>query len=314
MKSFITLVITAFLLTGAVLYGEEEYSEPFKVFLTMDRMTVSSEEPVILRVSVKNESSANAEFFIYDNDRNSSTYTTFQPRVFDMDGRELENIIDYRERQKLSVEEVENLSRRSVILGPGEIFTFTEDLRDIYRITEGTFRVRCYFVPDFTVRHVVHGENELTFLSRLSDSSAAQKVLTYTDRRVSPSETVLLTLEAEKSSDREKMLKYIDLEEFIKTESGYILAYTKAGVQERKEVLSRFRSYLIRSRKDYLIDYKIAEEEISGDTAYVDVLAERYNTVVTEKYRYRYILKRDKGPGKNWLITGLEATVHKGRI
>lgn len=314
MKAFRTIAISFFLLIWAGLYGEEDYSEPFKVFLTMDRLTVSSEEPVILRISVKNESSANAEFFVYDNDRGSSTYTTFQPRVFDMDGRELENIIDYRERQKLSVEEVENLSRRSVILGPGEIFTCTEDLRDIYRIPAGTFRVRCYFVPDFRVRHVVHGDNELTFFSRTGSSSSEQKVLQYTDRRISPSETVLLTLEAEKSSDRERMLKYIDLEEFIKTESGYILAYTRAAGQERKEVLAKFRTYLIRDRKDYLIDYKIVEEEISGDTAYVDVLAERYNTVVSEKYRYRYILKRDKGPGKNWLITGLEASVHKGRI
>lgn len=312
----ILCIILPFL--GAVsLYADSE-KEAFDVYLSMDKLTFSEKEDIRLMVSVKNISSETAVFFMQDSRYSSPDYTTFQPRVYDMDGRELENIIDYKLQKKYTTDIIGSTEKRPVYLAPGEIFTYSVDLQRVYRIRNGAFyRVRCYFIPDFSVKHVVHGKNEITFLAdERAEFNPDLAALSRggTDTSITPSEIVLLTLEAERSSAKSRMLKFINLEEYIKTESSFIRSYSAAaGDGERQQVLLRFRDYLLRPRIDYLVSFKIADEGIEGERAYVDVLAERYNVRANESYRYRYILQRDRG-GANWLITGLEATVFKGRI
>lgn len=312
--------IICFLLFAFALFlsGQAQADDLFDVYLSMDRLTFSETEDIRLKVSVKNVSSARALFYMQDSAYANPDYTTFQPKVYDMDGRELEYLIDYKRQKKYTTDIIGGTEKRPVVLAPGEVFTYSVDLQRVYEIKNGAFyRVRCYFIPDFSVKHVVYGKNEITFLAdervKFTDRTEAEGA-EYANANITPSEVVLLTLEAEKTSARDRMLKFINLEEFIKTESPFIRSYAAAaGEGERRQVIAMFRDYLLRARPDYLLDYKITGEGINGETAFVDVLAERYNVRANEAYRYRYVLQKGHTEGK-WFITGLEATVYKGKI
>ncbi|MDR3238371.1 MAG: hypothetical protein LBT84_07700 [Spirochaetia bacterium] len=313
MKIIVKIICALFAVFCSSAFGQE--SELFDVYLSMEKQRYSDTEEVNLRVSVKNISNDTAVFYVYEDKKQNQPYTTFQPKVYDMRGKENENIIDYKKQNKYTVDIIQAMGKRAVELGSGEIFTYTVDLKSIYSMSSGDFyRVRCYFVPDFGVRHVIHGKNEITFLIDGRRDAGEQSAAPQPNRDVTPSETVLLTLEAEKRSEMNKMLKYIDIEEFIRTESNFIRAYSAAGEIERREVLEKFRQYLLRPRSDYLVAFKILEEGIDGETAYVDALAERYNVRVNESYKYRFVLKKNREARGMWLITGLEASVFKGKV
>lgn len=312
------LITCCILFSFSTLLGQENDRDiaPFEVYLSTDKQRYSDIEGINLKVSVKNISKNTAVFYMYEDKSGRPPYTTFQPRLYDMDGKEIENLTDYKLKDKYTVDIIDAMDKRPIPLGGGEIFTYTIDLTSIYRMYNGNFyRVRCYFVPDFSRRHVIHGKNEITFLvdgprdkNLIPERPAASRNLT-------PSEAVLLTLEAEKNSEKDKMLKYIDLEEFIKTESNFIRSYAAAGEFERKEILEQFKWYLLRQRRDYLIKYKIIDEGIDNDDAYVDVLAERYSPRRNDSYKYRYILRKNhETAGIAWLIIGLEASIFKGTI
>jgi len=287
----------------------------FDVFLSMDKQIYSDTEEVNLRVSVKNISNDTAVFYVYEDKETNPSYTTFQPKVYDMRGKENENIIDYKRQSRYTVDMIDSMSKRAVQLGAGEIFTYTVDLGRVYKMQAGfSYRVRCYFVPDLGIRYVINGKNELTFLINGFKENAGQPVLYSINRDISPSETVLLALEAEKCSDMDRMLKYIDLEEFISIEPNFIRSYSTSGEIERQEILEKFRRYLLKPRYDYLIAFKIINEGIDQGHAYVDVLAERYSVNKNDAYKYRFVLKKSRDFGTIWLITGLEASIFKGKI
>ncbi|MCL1910632.1 MAG: hypothetical protein FWG13_00290 [Leptospirales bacterium] len=287
----------------------------FDVFLSMDKRIYSDTEEVNLRVSVKNISNDTAVFYIYEDKNIDTPYTTFQPKVYDMIGKENENIIDYKRQSQYTVDVVDSMNKRAVQLGAREIFTYTIDLKRVYKMQTGfSYRVRCYFVPDMGVRYVIHGKNELTFHVSGLKENAGQPAPYSINRDISPSEIVVLALEAEKHSDMGKMLKYIDLEEFIKIEPNFMRSYSISGELERREILEKFRQYLLKPRRDYLIAFKVVEEGIDRETAFVDVLAERYSARVNDSYRYRFVLRKSRDFGTVWLITGLEASIFKGKI
>jgi len=232
-----------------------------------------------------------------------------------MRGKENENIIDYKRQNRYTVDIIDSMSKRAVQLGAGEIFTYVIDLKRVYKMPTGfSYRVRCYFVPDLGVRYVIHGKNELTFLVDGHKENAGQLASYNINRDISPSETVLLALEAERSSDMDRMLKYIDLEEFISIDSNFMRSYSVSGEIERREILEKFRQYLLKPRRDYLVDFKIVDEGVDGGIAYVDVLAERYSVTINDAYKYRFVLKKNRDFGTVWLITGLEASIFKGKI
>ena len=312
------LIIPLLMFSFSIALGQdaEKTAMPFDVFLSTDKQRFSDIEEINIKISVKNTSKETATFYIYEEKGDKPPYTTFQPRVYDMNGNEQENLTDYKLQNKYTVDVIASMNKREIALGGGEIFTYTVDLASIYKMEKGNFyRVRCYFVPDFGIRHVIHGKNEITFLvDGLREKDLQEKRLIL-NREMSPSETVLLTLEAEKNFEREKMLKYIKLDEYIKTESNFIRSYSAAGELEREEILEKFRWYLLRQRSDYLINYKIVDEGIEANDAYVDVLVERYNSRKNDSYKYRYVLKKTYETTENrWLITGLEASVHKGMV
>ena len=301
------------LLGAAALQAQDE--AVFDVFLSMDKQIYSDTEEVNLRVSVKNISNDTATFCIYEDKKTNPSYTTFQPKVYDMLGKENENIIDYKRQNLYTVDIIDSMSKRDIQLGAGEIFTYTVDLKRVYKMQTGlSYRVRCYFVPDLGVRYVIHGKNELTFHVDGRKENAGQAAQYSINRDISPSETVLLALEAEKSSDMGRMLKYIDLEEFIRIEPNFMRSYSISGEIERREILEKFRQYLLKPRRDYLITFKITDEGMDRETAYVDVLAERYSVGKNDAYKYRFVLRKDKDFGTVWLITGLEASIFKGKI
>ncbi|MCL2025253.1 MAG: hypothetical protein FWG92_00400 [Leptospirales bacterium] len=314
MKILLKIICALYIFLGTVvLWAQNE--DLFDVFLSMDKQIYSDTEEVNLRVSVKNVSNDTAVFYIYEDNKANPPYTTFQPKVYDMSGRENENIIDYKRQNLYTVDIIGSMNKRPIQLGAGEIFTYTVDLKRVYKMQEGfSYRVRCYFVPDLGVRYVIHGKNELTFFVDGLKESVGQVVPYTINRDISPSEVVLLALEAEKRSDMGRMLKYVNLEEFISTEPNFMRSYSVSGEIERREILEKFRQYLLKPRRDYLIAFKVLDEGIDREVAYVDVLAERYAVRINDTFKYRFVLKKNRDSGMIWLITGLEASIHRGKI
>jgi hypothetical protein len=228
-----------------------------------------------------------------------------------MDGREIESIVQYRLQNRFTSDAISGMNPRSITLRSGETFTYSIDLRRVYSMAPGKqYRVRCYFIPDFTRRNVLYSRNELSFALDERREKAFDRQAPVIAADITPSEIVLLTLEAEKKGHGERMLKYIDVEEYINTYSDFVRSYSQAGNLERQEILERFREYLTRPRGDYLIDYRVTGEELGGDVAYVDAYVDRHGIRKNDTYRYRYALKKTRNM---WLITGLEATYSKGK-
>jgi len=118
-------------------------------------------------------------------------------------------------------------------------------------------------------------------------------------------------MDAEKNKNWSRMLKYINIEEFINSFSDFVKLYSRAGSFEKKEIEDKFSRFLSRERPDYILDFKITGEEIdsNGKFAHVNVIVDRFGVRITERYLYRFVLEKKE---KLWLINSLEASVMKG--
>ena len=287
-------------------------SETMSVNLSMERLTFSRDEPVPLRFSVKNVSSSPLSFDIWEKGKAPQPdYITFQPVVFDMNGREAEIIIPYRLENRGIGDIIKEYGRRKIDLGPGEEFIQTIDMRRVYNLVpDRKYRVKGYFIPSLERGVTLSSGNIITF-TRSGLSRAPERYLAGEIRHeVSPSEVVLLALDAEKRGDWNRMLKYFEVEKYIHSFSEYVKIYTYADDIERRNIVNSFIRFLSRQRDDYLLDYKVFREEYDEDrkNAFVNVLVERFGTPKNETYDYRFTLERYRSL---WLIVNLEVNVMK---
>lgn len=316
MKRFkITLTILFLFVLYPVFSQEsapESLSSSLRVIIRMDRLHFSPDDPVELHIVLKNISAQPVNFTLYETNDNAATYTSLQPIVADMEGRRPECLVAYDMEGRTDEDEARAQVARSVSLHPGEEFTTTLNLRHIYALHEGVrYRVRGFFVPSFPKTEMLKSDNEITF--RMTDENRRipieQKV--QPQRPVTPSEIVILILEAEKSENWDRMVNFIDLDRFIFSFPDYGRQYQRGTVFERQAVRDNFKKFLSRRRTDYIVQYKVERElaEPGKDIATVDVVVDRYGESLTDRYRYRYTLK---GSNSIWLVTGVEAIVLKG--
>ncbi|MBN2159807.1 MAG: hypothetical protein JW807_10455 [Spirochaetes bacterium] len=279
----------------------------------MDKRSYYSDDDVILSVCVQNESERNNYFIVYDSSgSDSSNYTTFQPVVFDMNGREAEITVPYKIENRNPGELLKGLERRMVELAPREIFIHTIHLKELFNLKLNTsYRVRSLFYPAFEENTVLASDNELAFTIIENRRYVKSSEVDAVNRNLSPKEVMLLTLKAEKDRDWANWLKYFNIEKYINAFPEYVQKYYRADFEEKSAVEKDFVKYLTRERDDYLIDFKILKEAVEKDRniAYVDVVVDRFATRMTYRYKCRYTLEQYKNL---WLITDEEATVMKG--
>lgn len=304
-----------------------ELSKGLDIILTTPKFNYAVNENIILNTHVKNISDSVITFFVYDSpERNDiydrprgdiSGYTTFQPIVYDMQGRNAELIVPYI-IEKDNIDEILSwMVQREIKLGPGEIFIRTQNLKNIYKFeTDRDYRIRLNFFPRLGIKNdlsALMSSNEIKFHVNREKVYVADEKPDISSISLTPSEVVLLVLNAEYENRFTRGLKYIDIEKYINSYPEFIRKYNLADDFGKKIIEKEFIRYLTLKRKDYLLSFEIKNEEFldSGTVAFVDVIAERKNTIKTERFRYRYRLEKNRPEDKIWLLAGLEASVTK---
>lgn len=304
------LLLTA-LGTGAAPGSYEP--DKLRVFIRMDKASFFADEDVIVHISVKNESEKKNYFEVYDtSDSESGTYVSFQPVVYDMNGREAEIIVPYRVQGRNLKDIIRNLDKRLVELAPGEMFIHSVNLKDIFALNLNTrYRLQSLVYPSIEEGVNIKSDNELLFKiveeKRIHKPSGIETI----QRIIAPKEVISLTLTAEMNKDWDNYIKYINVEKYINAFPEFVQIYERANFDEKSRIENEFKRHLTRDRDDYLLGYSIIKQEIENNRkiAYVDVEASRFGIRWSFRYRYRYTLEQYKNL---WLITDLEATVIKG--
>jgi hypothetical protein len=287
--------------------------DKLRVHVRMDKKFFYSDEDVALHVCVKNISEKKNYFLVYDpGDGESSNYTTFQPMVYDMDGREAEITVPYKIENRNAADLIMGLDKRMVELAPGEMFTHTVNLKDLFKLRLNTaYRIQSLFYPTFEENRAIKSDNELSF--RIIEARQYNKPseVDAIERSLSPDEVMSLTLKAEKNRDWDNWVKFFNIEKYINAYPEFVQQYSRATFEDKSRIEKDFVRFVTRERDDYLIDYKIIRQDIEKERkiAYVYVIVDRFGIRMTNRYKCKYTLEQYKNL---WLITDEEATVMKG--
>jgi len=268
---------------------------------------------------VKNISGTQKSINIYDRESDESVnYSTFKPVVLEMNGREAETIVPYRIEGRTIDDEIKKLTVRPMNLAPGETIIHSINIKKIYNLVTGVrYRIKGYFHPDFKENITFPSYNELIFTVTSTRSDSITTGIRYPERlnlpsrELAPSEVIKLLLIAEKEKDWVKVLKYLNIEKFINVYPEFINQYLHADDDDEKlKIADNFIIFLSKERDDYLVDFKVHSEDVNINTAYVEVIIERFGGRMPQRYKYRYTLEKYTNL---WLVVNLEAIVLKGK-
>jgi len=318
--------VIIFLFISVVSQGYGKDTHAFRVHLHTDKLKFYNNDEIIVKISIKNVTDEPAVFYLYDSpDRSdifdrkrgdTADYTTFKPVVFDMNGKNAELIVPYIIEDKNTVETLSWMVKREIKLGPGEIFTHSQNLRRIYNILpEKNYRLKLHFFPYIGDKDdenlVVVSSNEIKFRVTRDKAYEAFKPKEPNSVRLSPSEVVLLLISAEREGSTERAVKYLDIDKFIHSYPDFSRRYDISDDIDKKNIEKEFIRYLINKRDNPLAEYRIVSEEIesSGVVAYVSVEAKREGLIRPSRFRYVYRLEKNAETDYIWLVAGLEALV-----
>ncbi len=316
--SLAALLILAFSLSLRA--QDEPKSYGFKLYISTDRFCFQEDEPVFLNLCVRNNPYEKESFRVYDGE-----YLTFQPVVYESRGTEAETLVPYRLRNQDVRSVIKGVMARTIELAPDETISRKVDLRKLYRLEVGReYRVKGFFFPDLENSVAVPSQNVIKFKIVRSQHYVPVSPFSYGGERVkrrsgivkpregiTPRETVMLFLTAEKEKDWDNYEKYIIRESYIGAYSDYVDLYNRADDVEKLKILDDFIKFLRRDRPDYIVDFKVLRESILTDrnTAYVRAVVKRYGPRYSFRYEYKYTLEKH---GENWKITDVDAIVAKG--
>lgn len=330
MKRFYYILITILFtisLFSNISDGKETYA--FSVHLHLEKQKFHSSEDIMLNIQVKNVTNDEISFYIYDSPQRTdlfdkargddADYTTFKPVVFDMKGKNAELIVPYIITGSNKQETVSWMKKREIKLNAGETFMHTQNLKRIYNFEPGKYyRLKMHFYPFIgdteDENKIIISSNELSFKVINDRAYIPFQAKTPSGITLTPAEVVLLLLSAERDNQWERSLKYIDIDKFIHSYPDYSRKYDLADDYDKKLIENDFIRFLVNRKNDYLIDYKIINEEIdnTGLTSYVTVDASRNSMIKTQRMKYVYRLEKNNTGDYLWLVSGLEASITKG--
>jgi hypothetical protein len=320
------IILIFFIFTSGFSQGYGKDTHAFRVHLHTDKLKFYNNDEIIVKISIKNITDAPATFYLYDSpertdifDRkrgDTADYTTFKPVVYDVNGKNAELVVPYVTSDKSAVETLSWMIKREIKLGPGEIFTHSQNLRRIYDILpEKNYRLKLHFFPYIGDKDdenlVVVSSNEIKFRVTRDKAYEAFKPKDPNSVRLSPSEVVLLLISAERDGNAERAIKYLEIDKFIHSYPDFSRRYDISDDTDKKTIEKEFIRYLINKRDDPLAEYRIVSEEIesSGVVAYVSVEAKREGLIRPSRFRYVYRLEKNAETDYIWLVAGLEALV-----
>ena len=283
-------------------------SDTFKVYILSDTLSFEEGNAAYVNICVQNVSAKNAFFKVYPAD-----YSTFQPVVYTMEGREESVKVKYRLAGRTVDQVCMPLLPREIELAPDEKFHRKINLTDYYNLVPGKkYKIRAFFLPDAKIASVVRSENTLVanFNKHIERFDLPAEINRKTE--IEPSEIVALFIKAEKDKRWNNMIKYLDLEKYINVYPDYAQAYNGADDLSRRSVMKDFISYLSSPRRDYVLDYDVIDEKIldDGNSAVVTVNIRRHGSIMPFAYEYRFSLERN---GAMWKISSSDATIKKDK-
>lgn len=283
-------------------------SEPFRVMILSDTLSFEEGNAAYVSVCVQNVSEKNIFFKVFP-----AQYSTFQPVVYSMDGREAETRVKYRLAGRTVDSLCQPLIPRVIELAPNEKFFSKVNLNDYYKLIPGNkYRIRAFFLPDARLASVVRSENTLivNFNKYIERTDMPQEMVRKSE--IEPGEIVSLFLKAEKDKRWNSMVKYLDLEKYINVYADYGQAYNGSDDISKRSIMRDFISYLSRPRPDYVMEYDVKDEKIldDGNSALVTVDVKRHGNIMPFSYEYRFSLERS---GNMWKISSSDATIRKDR-
>jgi hypothetical protein len=236
-----------------------------------------------------------------------------------MNGRNAELIAPYIISEKNSRETISWMKQRTIKLGPGETLMHNQNLRRIYNFNaEKNYRLKLHFFPYIgdadDENKMVISSNELSFKIVHDKIYAPAAEKNVNDIRLNPSEIISLLLGAEKDNQIERSFKYVNIEKFIYSYPNFSRKYDIADDYDKKVIEKEFIRSFVNKKNDYLVDYKIVNEEIdsTGLVSYVTVDASRSSMIKTQRLKYIYRLEKDSKNDYLWLVSGLEASIIRG--
>jgi hypothetical protein len=305
MRQFIVLLF----FFSSTFHFAQDYTamSPFIVTINSDIRTFSDNKSVIISANVTNKSDTMQEFKRYE-----VKYTTFQPVVYDMTGREAETTVAYRIDGNTASVMTKGASKRTIQLAPNETFSIQLNLADFYELVPGRkYRVRLLFLPDAAKTEAIKGNNQYVFIIDEKSVQANQNIAaeeTGDSTAIRPGEVIQLFLTAEMKENWNDYLKFIDEEQYIFSYPQFAGRYVGSNDSTQNSVLMDFKAYLIQYRPDVLLEYSVLEETISGDSAQVKVRA--YRQAARNPFVYVYTFSLEKY-SSYWRITGVEATLSR---
>ena len=319
---FLFLIVP--LLSG---YAREESYRGLDIILKTAKFNYAINEDIILNIYVRNISDDIITFTVYDSPERSdiydrprgdiSGYTTFQPVIYDMQGRNAELIVPYIIGSEDMDKILSWMVKREISLGPGETFIRSQNLKNIYKFDrDRDYRLKLNFLPDLGSNNgsaVIMSSNEVKFRVNPEKVYSPGEKADPSAIVLTPGEVVLLVLSAEYENRFSRGIKYIDIEKYINSYPEFTRKYNLADDYGKRTIERDFIRYLTLRRNDYLISFEIKNEEIneSGTVAFVEAEAERKSIVRPDRYRYRFRLEKRSPEDKIWLLAGLEASVIK---
>ncbi len=290
----------------------------FEINVRLDKQFYFSNEKINLQIVVKNTSNYVNSFDIYDNkDMYDALFTTFQPVVYDYQGKMAENIVPYRLLRKKISTLLKYLHKRTVHLGSGESFMYSVDIRKIFKLhTHKQYRLRSYFVPDFKKNIRVLSTNSLSFIIKDERNNTKRTgVIRRLKRHIAPqvltpSEVIMLVLSAEKQ--RRPFEKYIDLKKYIYAFPEFHKRYKMSDDQNRIQLEKEFVQFLYRERYDYIMKYRVVSETLMKNKASVIAIVHRNGIKKIVRYKYMFTLEKASPSQPFWLISNVEASVMRG--
>lgn len=302
MKKIVLTVV--FILLAVAIYPEG--GDYLKVTIVSPKVSYDENDDIIVYCIVHNTADVPVEFTVYD-----MPYTTFQPVLYTMDGKEAPLKVEYRLKNIPTAQILGNEQGRTIILQPDEKFVYTAYCNYFYSLTKNEkYRVKAYFYPDAKDAYVIKSANELTIKVLPVPEFAMRTGIIKHERKIAPSEVVMLALMAEKNKQWQNVIKYINIEKFIYAYSEFAKRYSTTNDYERLIVQQDFINFITKERPDYLIDFSIIGEQIIPQTnvAYVDVKVKRWGPRFPATMKYRYTLE----PYKDlWVIVNLDASIVK---
>jgi hypothetical protein len=210
---------------------------------------------------------------------------------------------------------------RVIDIARNESFTYTVDLKNLYKLEPEEYRVKVMFSPEADERNSIQSDNQLTF--RVAKAVGVYKKsgiarinrFAMTSRGVSPAEVITLFLKAEKERNWDNYFKYLDMEKFINAYPEYVRIYNEAvrknDLEEKEKIIIEFANFLKEEKSDYIISYQVQRElKRTEEESYVEAMVTRFSARSPFSYKYRYSLEKFDNL---WLITDVEVTVFKGQ-